>query len=361
MTQLPARTGVSDTYPNPDNATMRSSMGTIHDVLKEAFETAMISLAAAATTNIGGQLSTKLLITGTGGPVTSLGSTYRGPIELQIDTGPVTFTYNLTTLRTPGSVDLVAYAGDILLAFPKGDPLDGWHITRLHRATAKRVSIASHATTAAIWEDAAQDVDWTGTETTTALPDAPLIGARRKLHIAAACSFTADANLLIDGLAAAETVTLAANDIVDVFAIALDTFRLVITKYDGSPVRGYATDAEAAAGTVTNKPIVPSVLASLYGAGSQTNEITPLKISGSLDNQKIVKRGSVSNTSSGTVNFDDDFPTACQNVILTCQDGAFRHAFLTAAPLVGSFTYEVDSSGGSTAATDVLYWQAEGY
>lgn len=121
-----------------------------------------------------------------------------------------------------------------------------------------------------------------------------------------------------------------------------------------------ATDVEVTSGSDTQRAIVPSALASIYGASSQTNEIAPLKVSGAFTS-KIVKRGSVSSTTGTTVTFAAAFPNACQNVILTCQNAAFRYAFLTSAPTTSQFTFVVNQSGGSSSTADVVYWQAEGY
>ena len=96
-----------------------------------------------------------------------------------------------------------------------------------------RVTVASHATTADIWT-AGHQIDWTGTATTTAFPAAPQAGAERVLVCAAACSFTAGANMLIDGVASAATVTCAANDTVTVRAVTTTQFKLSRVKYDGT-------------------------------------------------------------------------------------------------------------------------------
>ena len=98
-----------------------------------------------------------------------------------------------------------------------------------------RATVASHATTADIWGAAGNQIDWTGTATTTIFPDAPQAGAERVLICAAACSFTAGANMLIDGVASASTVTCAANDQVIVRAVSTTQFKLSRIKYDGTP------------------------------------------------------------------------------------------------------------------------------
>ena len=98
-----------------------------------------------------------------------------------------------------------------------------------------RATVASHATTADIWGAAGNQIDFTGTATVTAFPSAPQAGASRELICAAACSFTAGANMLIDGIDSGSTVTCAANDIVTVRAISVTQFRLTRQRYDGRP------------------------------------------------------------------------------------------------------------------------------
>lgn len=97
-----------------------------------------------------------------------------------------------------------------------------------------RATVASHATTADIWSASGNQINWTGTATTTTFPAAPQAGAERVLICAAACSFTASANMLIDGVALATTVTCAVNDTVIVRAVTTTQFKLSRIKFDGT-------------------------------------------------------------------------------------------------------------------------------
>ena len=97
-----------------------------------------------------------------------------------------------------------------------------------------RVTVASAATTADIWTGLGNQIDWTGTTTCTGFPAAPQAGAERVLICAGAAPFTAGANMLIDGVASAATVTCAANDIVIVRAVSTTQFKLSRVKYDGT-------------------------------------------------------------------------------------------------------------------------------
>lgn len=96
----------------------------------------------------------------------------------------------------------------------------------------KRATVASHATTADIWS-AGNIIDFTGTVTVTDFPDAPVAGARRHLICAAACTFTNNANIAVQG---ATNYTAAAGDIVTIDALTTSTFRATIQKASGLAV-----------------------------------------------------------------------------------------------------------------------------
>lgn len=98
-----------------------------------------------------------------------------------------------------------------------------------------RATVASHATTADIWNAAGNQINFTGVATVTAFPDAPQAGTTRELICAAACSFTAGPNMLIDGVSSGSIVTCAANDVVIVRAVSTTQFRLTRQRYDGRP------------------------------------------------------------------------------------------------------------------------------
>ena len=100
-------------------------------------------------------------------------------------------------------------------------------------ATTGRSTIASSTTTSAIWANYLNQIDWTGTATTPGFPAAPVAGMERTVICAAACSFTAGANMLIDGVTSGNTVTCAAGDQVLVKAISTTQFKLTRIRYDG--------------------------------------------------------------------------------------------------------------------------------
>lgn len=115
-----------------------------------------------------------------------------------------------------------------------------------------RAIVASHATTADIWGALGNSIDWTGTATTTAFPNAPQAGVSRELICAGACAFTAGANMLIDGVASAATVTCAAGDMVTVTAVTTSQFKLARRRYDGkAQVESVTTGANVFVGQQT--------------------------------------------------------------------------------------------------------------
>lgn len=150
-------------------------------------------------------------------------------------TGTIT-SYNSTTGALVVDVSSVNGSGTktswlVGLSNPSGVTLSNNTFTGYQNFA--RATVASHATTADIWNAAGNQIDFTGVAIVTAFPDAPQAGASRVLICAAACSFTAGANILIDGYSSGETVTCAANDIIIVQAVSVTQFRLTRIRYDG--------------------------------------------------------------------------------------------------------------------------------
>ena len=136
MTALPAKTSISDTYPNPSKATARAGFAQRWDACNEVIEKPELDIASGTTCDIGGQLSTKLRITGTT-TITSFGTNYRGPILLRM-AGALTITHNSTTLVCPGGANITAAAGDAFIAWPKATSgaADGWQVAKVSFAAA---------------------------------------------------------------------------------------------------------------------------------------------------------------------------------------------------------------------------------
>lgn len=110
----------------------------------------------------------------------------------------------------------------------------------------QRATVASAATTSAIWAAEGNEIDFTGTATITDFPAAPQAGAERILICAGACIFTHAGNISVQGAA---NHTAAAGDIVRVHALTTTTFRLTVQKADGTPV--VVTDATLSTSDIT--------------------------------------------------------------------------------------------------------------
>lgn len=95
------------------------------------------------------------------------------------------------------------------------------------------ISTLASSATPDIWSAQSNIINYTGTVTATGFAAAPQAGVRRTLICAAACSFTAGANMLIDGGA---SFTAAAGDTVEVVAVTTTQFRLKIMRADGGAV-----------------------------------------------------------------------------------------------------------------------------
>jgi hypothetical protein len=91
-----------------------------------------VTLASAATTDIGAQNTVLLNITGTT-TITSFGTNYNGPRYLRFD-GVLTLTHNATTLILPGGANIITTAaGDSAIVVPNGTPANGWRVVGYQR------------------------------------------------------------------------------------------------------------------------------------------------------------------------------------------------------------------------------------
>jgi len=86
------------------------------------------------------------------------------------------------------------------------------------------VTVASHATTSAIWAAAGNAINFTGSETITNFPAAGRAGATRYLICAGACVFTHAGNITVQG---GVTYTAAVGEVVTVIAKSTTTFHVV--------------------------------------------------------------------------------------------------------------------------------------
>jgi hypothetical protein len=117
------------------------------------------------------------------------------------------------------------------------------------------ISTVASSATPDIWTNTSNNINYTGTTTATGFAAAPQAGVTRTLILAAAASFTAGANMLIDGVV---SFTGSAGDEVEVTAITTTQFRLRPKKADGTTLV-VASNAEYAAGTDAIKPLTAAV------------------------------------------------------------------------------------------------------
>jgi hypothetical protein len=150
MIRLPARTAISDVYPNPSNAVARIGFGALWDSTYEHTEAPEKDLASATITDIGGQTTTKLRITGTTS-ITSLGTNYRGPIFIRFSSA-LTLVHSSTTLALPKSTNIVTAPGDTCVFVPKGTAgsPDGWVCTSYPPSWAISINGGASEVTSAI-------------------------------------------------------------------------------------------------------------------------------------------------------------------------------------------------------------------
>ena len=103
-----------------------------------------VTLASAATTDIGGQNSAFVEISGTTG-ITSFGTTYNGPRFLRF-TGALILTHS-ATLSLPGAENITTAAGDTAIAYPNSAGT-GWVVTQFQRAASLTNGAAAPAAAA---------------------------------------------------------------------------------------------------------------------------------------------------------------------------------------------------------------------
>lgn len=192
-----------------------------------------------------------------------------------------------------------------------------------------RATVASHATTADIWGALGNQIDFTGTATITAFPTAPQAGATRELICAGACSFTAGANMIIDGVPSG-TVTCASGDTVIVRAITTTQFKLSITKYSGMQEKLVSgTNIKTVNGISvlgSGDLSITSVLSVEYTDRASLRALTPAN-----GNKALIKELGLFEYVLGSTELDDDetsFATSLGRWLLQCPSYDFIEAQL---------------------------------
>jgi hypothetical protein len=103
-----------------------------------------VTLASAATTDIGAQNSMFVEVTGTT-TITSLGTTYNGPRFLRF-TGSLLLTHNATTLNLNGGANITTYERDLFLAMPNSAG-NGWDVTYLNGDSSDKLKFSAYSAT----------------------------------------------------------------------------------------------------------------------------------------------------------------------------------------------------------------------
>jgi len=110
-------------------------------------QTAVKTVASAGTSDIGGENSFCVEITGTT-TITSFGTNYNGPRFVRF-TGALILTHNATLLNLPGAANITTAAGDTAIATPNSTG-NGWNITSYQRAATAPDFATTDAVNAAI-------------------------------------------------------------------------------------------------------------------------------------------------------------------------------------------------------------------
>ena len=311
-------------------------------------------------------------LTANSAPITTAyaaGNTFRF-VASGANTGPVTLNINsLGAKDITKSGTSALSAGDIQTGSVVEVVYDGTRFQILNPVTINDVkTTVASAATPDIWA-ASNVIDYTGTATATGFAAAPQAGAQRTLIAAAACSFTAGANLLIAGVSSGQTYTLAANDKLHVIAITTTQFLSYVEKYDGKPVVGSLTSGTSQAstsGTAINFTDIPSwakkITIMLVGVSTNGTDsyLIQLGDSGGYETTGYLGASTQMSSSVSTVNATAGFQISqgdATNVIhgaitLSLQDAANNTWVATGQVAYSSSAAQVLLSGSkSTSAT----------
>jgi hypothetical protein len=131
-----------------------------------------------------------------------------------------------------------------------------------------------------------------------------------------------------------------------------------------------ATNAEVAAGSDTQRAVVPSALANLFGSStlSETGQIIfPVKVSGALV-KLIIKFGKLDNVALNqtwhTVTFAQAFPTAALFALCQIAISSFPSGVVSGVIRLDSLTtsqIQVGADFSDSAPSGDIYWFAIGY
>lgn len=208
-------------------------------------------------------------------------------------------------------------------------------------------TVASAATTADLWTNTGEFIDYTGTTTSTNFAAAPQAGSQRTLICAGISTFTNNANLIIDGGA---NFTSAAGDRVIVTALTTTTFRLQPIKADGnSIVPGKVLQVVSATSTssASSTSIIPrdgTIPQNTEGTQFLTATIVPKSASSRIRAEVMIPIGSNSGNGFSGAMFRDSTANAIQ-----AGGGPISNT------VPGQCYLLADVASGSTASTDFKF------
>jgi len=226
--------------PTPPSRSAPSTFSTLADAFIAAlpvFVTEANAQAAALTLAATSSTSTTSVAIGTGSKslTVDVSKSYQPGMSVKIarTAAPSNWMHGAVTTYNSGTGALVVSVTHILGSGTFTD----WtitfsapmlNLTALAEAiNTAYVTVASHATTSAIWAAAGNVINFTGTETITDFPAAGQAGSQRFLICAAACVFTHAGNITVQGGA---TYTAVAGDVAVVTALSTTTFKVNIIR-----------------------------------------------------------------------------------------------------------------------------------
>lgn len=215
-----------------DEITFRTAVGAA------ALNEPLVTIASAATADIGAATSASISVTGTT-TITALGIIAAGVRRQVRFTGALTLTHNPGSLILPAGVNILTAAGDVAEFRSLGS--GNWACTDYQRASGQPVTnneiaatIASASTTD-IGAATTNVIDVTGTVTITALGTAPA-GARRQVRFTGALTLTYNASSLI--LPGSANILTAADDIAEFRSLGSGNWECTnYSRRDGQPLR----------------------------------------------------------------------------------------------------------------------------
>lgn len=223
--------------------------GTLTTALNEAPQ---VTIASAATVNIGAAAANSITVTGTT-TITAFDTIVTGAKREVVFSGVLTLTHNATSLILPTGASITTAAGDVAEFVSLGS--GNWRCVHYQRASgnaltgspftggtltsalneAPQVALAS-AATVNIGAAAANTVTVSGTTTITAF-DSIAAGAIRRVRFLAALTLTHNATTLI--LPGSANITTAAGDVATMESLGSGNWRCVnYSKADGTSVVG---------------------------------------------------------------------------------------------------------------------------